>query len=230
MEGKPLNSPPPKRRWFQFSLRTLLIVMLIIAIPCAWVGRKIEQKRREREAVTAIKALGGHVLFDYQVDAAVTNGEPDAIATAEPFGPAWLRKCVGDDFFSDVVCVTLWRRDTGDAASEHLKQLTHLQELWLNTSGLSDAGMANLKEMANLRTFCLNSTRVTDAGLGILSRMAHVETLDLSNTEVTDTGIANLKELPSLKELYLDKTKITDAGVRELQSALPHCVIHQRDE
>jgi hypothetical protein len=38
------TEPKRKRRWFQFSLRTLLIFVLICAIPCAWRGRKIERR------------------------------------------------------------------------------------------------------------------------------------------------------------------------------------------
>ena len=42
--------PKRKRRWFQFSLRSLLIFTVIVAIPCAWLGRRIERKGQEREA------------------------------------------------------------------------------------------------------------------------------------------------------------------------------------
>src|SRR4029077_10177857 len=56
MEAEPPKSEPikRKRRWYQFSLRTLLIVVVIVAIPCAWLGRKIEQKRPERNAGSVV--------------------------------------------------------------------------------------------------------------------------------------------------------------------------------
>jgi hypothetical protein len=40
METDPSNAEPPKRqrRWFQFRLRTLLIVVTLLAVPCAYVG------------------------------------------------------------------------------------------------------------------------------------------------------------------------------------------------
>jgi hypothetical protein len=40
MEAEPLESDPPKRkrRWFQFSLRTLMIFTMVVAVACGWVG------------------------------------------------------------------------------------------------------------------------------------------------------------------------------------------------
>ena len=32
---------PPRRRWFQFRLRTLLIAIAVLAVPCAWVGYQL---------------------------------------------------------------------------------------------------------------------------------------------------------------------------------------------
>ena len=49
---------------FQFRLRTLLIVTLVVSVPCALVGRKMARKRCEQGAVTAILGFGGEVGFD----------------------------------------------------------------------------------------------------------------------------------------------------------------------
>jgi hypothetical protein len=36
---QPKADPPKrKRRWFQFSLRSLLLVVTLLAVPCAYVG------------------------------------------------------------------------------------------------------------------------------------------------------------------------------------------------
>jgi hypothetical protein len=41
------DAPKRKRRWFQFSLRTLMIVTALVAVSCGLLGSKIEQKRRQ---------------------------------------------------------------------------------------------------------------------------------------------------------------------------------------
>ena len=49
----------PRRRWFQYSLRTLLVLMLLACIGMGWIAVKLQQVRRERAAVAAIEGLGG---------------------------------------------------------------------------------------------------------------------------------------------------------------------------
>ena len=52
-----------KRHWYQFSLRTLLIVVTLSALPLAWVGSKVAQARKKRAAITWIEELGGEGFF-----------------------------------------------------------------------------------------------------------------------------------------------------------------------
>ena len=33
-----MTTPKPKRRWFQYSLRTLLVLMLLVGVGMSWVG------------------------------------------------------------------------------------------------------------------------------------------------------------------------------------------------
>jgi DNA-binding FadR family transcriptional regulator len=44
-------SPPPtsRRRWRQYSLRTLLSLMLVVSVACAWLAAKRESKRAESQ-------------------------------------------------------------------------------------------------------------------------------------------------------------------------------------
>jgi hypothetical protein len=47
MQTEPPKAEPPKRkrRWFQFSFRTLLILTVPCAVGAAWVAREMERKR-----------------------------------------------------------------------------------------------------------------------------------------------------------------------------------------
>jgi Leucine-rich repeat (LRR) protein len=224
METGPHKAEPPKRkrRWFQFSLRTLMVLTLVCAIPFAWLGRRIEQKRGEREAVAAIVKLGGSVSYDYEkasweweFGGSAPIGE---VKHAKPPGPDWLRNLLGENFFSDVYWVVL---STSDGKLENLKQLTQLKKLQLT---VSDGGLENLKGLTQLQ-FLHFSGAVTDADLENLKEMHHLKELSLNATKVTDAGLTKLKGLTHLESLGLGLTKVTDAGVKDLQTALPNCNI-----
>jgi Leucine Rich repeat len=227
-----------KLRWYQFSLRSLLIFMVICAIPCAWLAKKIERKGREREALAAIVKSGGLVQFDYE-----------ALIGANPPGPAWLRKLLGENFFCDVEYVFLSGKNFDDTALEPLSALTKLEMLDLGRSNITDAGLDHLKGLSELSHLILNRTRidnaglerltglaelrglelwrtnVSDAGLEYLRGFAHLQALGLKETAVSDAGIVHLKQLRQLQRLDLRGTKVSDAGLRELQKALPTCEI-----
>src|ERR1700686_4232221 len=137
MEADPPKADPPKRkrRWFQFSLRSLMIVVTLLAVLCgyvAWLGKKrIERKRKECEAVTAIVRLGGGVGY-----------HDEKVTSAKPPGPDWLRNLFGETFFSEVE----WVDFSGD-------------------DRLTDAGLVNLRALPQLKSLDLSFTKTTDAGL-----------------------------------------------------------------
>jgi hypothetical protein len=77
---------PSRRRWIQFSLRTLFVLTTALAI---WLGFVVKAVREQREAVKAIEALGGVVQYDWEE------------ADFDPNSRTWLRRIVGDDYFQE---------------------------------------------------------------------------------------------------------------------------------
>src|SRR5262245_32075561 len=74
------NKPQqPRRRWFQISLRTLLLFTALVAAVAALWHWYDEPFRRQRLAMAAIEQAGG----SYQ---------------ATSVGPTWLRRLVGERF------------------------------------------------------------------------------------------------------------------------------------
>ena len=43
-------SPKPRRRWLQFSLRMLLVQVLLISVPLGWLGMKMREAREQQAA------------------------------------------------------------------------------------------------------------------------------------------------------------------------------------
>ena len=202
------TNPSPKRRWFRFSLRTLLVVVVLLCLPLGWFAARLRDAERQRKAVEAIRAAGGAVKYDYQ-EAGGWGAEPNA--------PAWLREVVGDDFFSDVVEVHLLGTTFGDESMEHLKRLTNLNGLGLNDTQVTDAGLDHIKRLPSLEALYLGGTDVTDAGLKSLKGLKTLEVLSLCDTEVADAGLVHLQTMTNLKSLVLSRTQVTDAGLEYIK-------------
>jgi len=173
LEGMTRNdSHPPKskRRWYQFSLRTLLVFMLVCGAGLGWLAMKMQRARKQREAVEVVLKAGGTVFYDYQLD------ETGAwIRGAQPTAPVWLRKSLGDDFFYEVIEVYLIDTQVTDAGLEHLKDLPNLQTLLLNDTQVTDAGLEHLKKLPNVECLGLGGTQVSDAGLGHLNGLTKLK-------------------------------------------------------
>jgi hypothetical protein len=107
------------RRQFQFSLRSLLLFLVVVSVPLGWfaweVRRATKQKdavevivktrgivgwfawelesaRRQREAVARITAVGGLAWYDY-----VYDEYGNATRATGPTALAWLRTLLGDE-------------------------------------------------------------------------------------------------------------------------------------
>ena len=210
METEPPKAEPPKRkrRWFQFSLRTLLGLTLLVGLGMAtWIVPIKKSAEKQKVAVDAIKTDAGSVFYDYQVDpsGSLTTG-------AEPPGPSWLRRLLGDDFFSTVVGVGV----NTPADMKHVGELSKLRTIGAYGVPISDADLKGVRELSQLTTLNLSRTPVTDAGLRNLKGLSQLEDLELSGTRVTDLGLKQLSGLSQLKSLDLNATRITDAGLESL--------------
>ncbi len=207
---------------FQFSTRSMLVFVAVVAVVCSWFAVKMQQARRQREVVVAVEKDGGYVAYDYEYDS-------DGNVLPGPAWPLGLRNLVGVDFLSDVRSLDYRSFDCNgqvtDAGLMHLKGLTSLQHLMLAGSRVTDAGLIHLKGMTMLQYLDVIETQVTDAGLEHLKGMTNLKFLWLGGTHVTDAGLEHLKGLPNLQSLDLNDTQVTDEGVKKLQEALPNCNI-----
>jgi len=178
----------PRRRWYQFSLRTLLIVVTLSAVPLGWVGWKLEQGRRQRAVIAWVETAGGSVQF----------------------GGGWV-----DSWFGlGVSYVTLYNTQVSDLSP--LAELKNLEELKLGNTQVSDlsplAQLNNLRELSlyneqvsdlsplaslkKLEELLLGNTQVSD--LSPLMELRNLKVLRLANTQASDEQVQRLrKALPN---------------------------------
>jgi hypothetical protein len=224
------------RRRFQFGIRALLLLMVVVAIPCGWLAAAREQARKQRDAVAEIEKAGGWVHYDYELNAAA-----GLAPGATPPGPSWLRRLLGDDVLVDVSDVGLggdkasdavlqqlegltqlrelhlYQANVTDAGLRHLEGLTQLQRLNITYTAVGDAGMEHLKGLTTLQILNLSGTKIDDAGLQCLEGLTRLQTLDLTSTNIADAGLKHLEGLTELQDLELTSTNLRDAGLEHLK-------------
>ena len=57
------DTPKPRRRWFRFSLRTLLVVMLLFGVVFGVLAWMANEARRQRKVVADLRDMGAIVSF-----------------------------------------------------------------------------------------------------------------------------------------------------------------------
>jgi|SRR6185437_4873040 len=90
---------PTRRRWLQFSLRGFFVLLTVSAI---WLGVLSNRAREQREAVKAIEAAGGVVHYDWEVEFSASVDSLITDRRAEPPGPDWLRRTIGEEYFQEI--------------------------------------------------------------------------------------------------------------------------------
>jgi hypothetical protein len=245
------------RRFFQISIRTLLVLTTLVAIGLAYFNRIRQHVREQKIAAARIESLGGK-------------------ATIKPSSRVWpwLPKAIGDEYFQEVIAVDLDKTLVTDADLElvgnlrgmkslalrgidlqavypstfrlpqnpnilpsqitsagiqHLGPKKKLERVWLNNTRITDDALATIALWPQLKTLDLHATKVTSHGVQRLEKLERLEELILDGTKVDDDVVPTLCQMPSLRLLRLHYTTISGEGLLRLREALPACEVQGAD-
>ena len=218
-----MNSPktPPhdhrevksRRRWLRFGLRSLLVLMSVIAITFAFV---LDAVRRDERAIAAIEAVDGEVFRD-----------PSATGKYLRYVlPESLSDQLSSSWFNTVKHVDFSQSDATDVSM--LEDLPAIKYLCLQCTDVTD--FAPITKLQNLRSISFECTLVNDLSplvhcpkleqvylcyirsdrkslnLEPLSHLKKLERLDLSTAPVSDISV--LSECRSLRRLSIRRTNV----------------------
>jgi hypothetical protein len=233
-------------RLFRFSLRELLLLMAIAAIPCGWWAYHLRQQRLE----LAIASRWEDTLTLY---------------SAGSSAPGWLRRLTGHDWESvfdhaRTVSVDITLPPHATAAEfpaglvADLSLLPNLRHLYVTIERshpdqfipsplrLSESELRAIEQIETLylkghvdnetlrslpklplRALTLDNASITNEGLAILASIPRLEILLLNGcNQINDTCVDALLKLPALRKLYFNGCEsLTDAGIIRL-AELPH--------
>lgn len=236
----------PRRRWLQFSIRTLLVVTTLVGIGLA-IGNG--HAARQKDAVEAILAHGGRVTYDWQVDTGwdanlhaqtvfVWARRVDPLLTRQPQGFRNFRTIrpppTEAEFPSAAdLGVPRWLRKwlgphyfhdvvavdlfAAENAADALPWLDDLAGLRELDLGGSGLEEGDIATLPRLpRLERLKGVDFTDASLVCLANFPALRELDLRGQTITDAGMPHLVGLKHLEILLLDDVPVTDAGLAHL--------------
>ena len=214
-----MSSPTNKTgNWFNFRLRTLFVLSILLVVASAWCGREYNQRQREAIVSTWIKESGG------------------SVASAKD---NWWNNRVDQLFGERIQSVHLTNTRVSDlTALSELKDLRYLDLSYTPVRNLSSLtnnkrlehlflidtmvdSLSALEGLDQLEWLLLHGTPVRD--LSPLANAKSLTWLTLTGTKVDD--LTPLMNLHNLELIRLQDTCLTSGQVQELRLALPECEI-----
>lgn len=134
----PDNPPKSRRRWLRFSLRTLLVVMLLFGVGFGVLGMMANEARRQRKVVADLIEMGAYVEFSDE--------------------HVWLPELMDTGYCRRVKRIHAIGAHFNDASP--LAEFKNLESLTLAGSQVSD--VSSLAGLKKLEVLILSQTQVAD--------------------------------------------------------------------
>ncbi len=207
-----------RRRWFQYSLWSLLLLTAVVAV---WIGLETRQARRRERVMARVQELDGKVGTYYRLT-----------GTQQKPGPAWFWDFIGKGYALHIADIRLFGTSADDRDLEEIGSLRHLRDVSLDDCGkITDHGLAYLKP-TGVFSLTLGSSigreyNITPNGIKDVVGCPTLEALVLLGPHVDDTWLTALHDARQLKILGLaGDTRYSEAGIAALRKALPQLDIH----
>jgi hypothetical protein len=230
---------------FRYSLRGLLLSIVIVAIPLGWLARQIHDWQREQFWIGE--------LADVNVSLASEDSVCDQLAISfagdvvEPSHfPGWLRRLWPDDkwpIFHRVqqIKIECWanlrKRPFEPVLEDALRAMTHVRHISFERDcgfkiidptafsnveqleigdDIDDDTLRTIATFPALRSLTISGDGITDEGLARLAECRSLKEISILSSRITDAGLASLSKCSGLESLQLHASSVTDAGVAQL--------------
>ena len=193
---------PTRRRrgsLLRFSLRSLLVVVTLLAIGLGVFAYWRDAKRREAAAGDWVLNHGGSIA---------------EFNSREAANPPWWVRCLAQTMPKQslrTVTFVDFLKDPTDADLAILRDLPNLKQLNLNhAANITPARLAPLASLTKLEVLYLMNTPVGDAGLAHARNLHGLKEIWIENTGITDASMPWIASNPELTHLGVAGTRITD--------------------
>ena len=236
------QQPVPTRRRYQFSLRAVFAMTIVVSLLLGGFVYVRNQARRQAEAVATIERHG-FVEYDFAFRRNA-EGRYTRVPRAESGIPQWMLKRVGRDFFHEVVQVYV-DLESGDSTSaselwnavgqledieelhvelgrqdefdlNHISGLGRLRHLSVTNGSFCRGSVSVLEQLPSLEELTLSETVASDPLLSSLSRIPHLSRITFARIDLDDGDLACLENCLKLREITIDGTLVTSRDIQHL--------------
>lgn len=228
------DSPPqrPARRWFQFSLRTMLIVCIFAGGPLGYLSHRVAQGKRVGAAVKLLRQ-NGHTVEKFKGNVPIGAGKNTY--ELEDRDWLWLRgwgpKLLGNETFFRPDQVTIERQGKRIPAREFAAALAELREVnsLIIEGEVTDAWLNEVHLSPNVRHLRLDEAYGGSAaaweGFFVQSKLANVAFYKCGPRPHILTGLARLETLGSL---WFSDCVFDDESLQRLLPLRPQSTVSLR--
>ncbi len=208
-----------RRRWFQFSLRSLLVVMLVLPMVLGVYARYRARSQRQWRLVNELEEAGG--LFDLVV--------LDQMEPKQEQGPflQWQTR-LGIDLPQGRKSFTIFKSPEAGAPLANLGELPQLESICLADGRIQDKDLTTLAKLPRLRFLRVDSDHITDEGVAALGRCTSLKDIAIEGNQLTGKSLAVVADLPNLKLLHWYSELTTDGDLECLRNMLNLEELHLR--
>lgn len=216
-----------KRPRIRFGLRSLLVLVLLVAGWCGWVAHRHREFKQHYQNTFALQSNGGFVTCQSgkYADHWLRESWWQMIWPPEPIDPVVRVAFQGTrdqfrvpipDSEKYVTFESDWSLEGMLALREPLESLPQLRHLQFSKMPLPRHGLACIENLAQIDTLVLDQTQITSADIVHLKSLTNLRWLSLRRTRIDDDCLVHLKDLDKLETLHLGSTRIGDEGLKYL--------------
>src|SRR5262245_52175867 len=98
-----LPAPQPARRLLRYSLRTILVLVTLLAVACGWLKSLNDRAKRQRLAVEMLDEYGAEFVYRHE-----EGPRSGADSFLERWVPGWIYSRLDEHCFRTVGTVRWW--------------------------------------------------------------------------------------------------------------------------
>lgn len=183
------------RRWFQFKLRTLLVLVAVAALGSNWI---LTAHRQTAALRSLMSEHGVSPWYSFQVDS-----EGDSTYLEPSWFLTWLQNNELVDYVYNIESV--YAEVPDDAVVESLSSLRHLKFLQVSSCELlTDRGFSALASLRHLRRLQIGQPNfeLPEKGIAALAELKRLQRLELAvPAGLEKATVGTILQLPNLRRL-----------------------------